>query len=1295
MLKKTLAFLSAFCLAAVFAAEEKEDPSLLFEANFNNFDVTAQKAAGWKNSPNFKPSSLMLRMHAGVAGQGNALSMSNAENCRYSNYKNFDPKQGTVSLWVLAKNWVPSKEKFQIFFQSVMPGGYRFLVYKFIKPDYLLFVIIHEGKTYQVTVPLKDEDWTPNRWHKLDAVWDSTQMALYLDGVLARPLEYTKNPVRFRNPVDFPPTQENAYMHLGADPSFNLDKNDQTAYDELKIYDRPLSPQEIREEYEKFYPPVASADDTPILAVPKGNGITLDGVVDPAEWKDAALVPIINTGVTKADIPYARMYLKQDEDNFLVAAEIFAPSTRHAITGGDLVDIWRDDAVELHLSADVKTRYQFILNSNGALYDASAFFPDGIYNMDQMKPSWNSGAKAAAKQYDGRWSAEIVIPKKSIRADTPAQIRGNLCVTNYGEKAIYATWGIGAKQYFDAPKFGLLLFGLDEPPVRFEKFGDSDGEMELKIISETPLNIRYVDDRNTVFSRPGAIPRNESWKAALPVGGYRLRVNGKHFRYTGAFAVNLPLEVTYRCFASRKTIECLLDLGKSDAKTRDAIRSKSLNAVVTLEDRNGKVYSSVTGKAELLKNKFDLPLPENPEQGTYQIKAKVTGPGIELTSGRSFRVPDMTPYQLRVGVNHTVPSPWTKIERNGNSFHVWNRVYTFGKGPFPVSIRSGKDEMLPGAPVLSVDSGTGKKEVVWEDFQVAETHDDVVKFSGKGTTDGLQFTWQGEFWFDGMSRSDISMEPAAGKTEIRSLSLEWTVPAEFARKMLDPLYTKWNNRDGEVFRFAYSHPADFLLWNMGLVKGLCWWPQSEANWVYEPGAKQFTVSRKGDRVSIRADLISQKAVLTKKADYTMAFMATPGRPLPARWRDFNCGNIWGYVKHENIKIQGYGNGPDRHPWATEPWTGFIPYDRKAFQKNIDDIAAHGSRFMVYGQPCYTASIEESYDYFFPEWEQKPGLPVGQAVEYKTGLRYDPVATCGHTGSGDLFAGRCDQFLKDYPMTAGLYFDISEGRSCYNTLHGHGGVDAFGKSYSSSNLPSLRDFFIRIARIVRSHGPDKILFLHAHNRFVPFVHGLGDLWLPGEQYNHFWIKNVDSFYTDDIPLEEWQSAYYAEAHGSAYAMHCALWMYPELAFGKPKGPRYDTVRHTKMWMVPCLLHDINVTAMMNHFKTVERWFVIKHDIDLAAAKFRGYWFSDAVKSASPRVYVSWYEWEKPSPWKRLLVIGNMGGEDRKAALSVDWKKLGVDPEKAVFRDLWEDKPVSDLDSLTVGKRNFLLIGIAEK
>ena len=76
-------------------------------------------------------------------------------------------------------------------------------------------------------------------------------------------------------------------------------------------------------------------------------------------------------------------------------------------------------------------------------------------------------------------------------------------------------------------------------------------------------------------------------------------------------------------------------------------------------------------------------------------------------------------------------------------------------------------------------------------------------------------------------------------------------------------------------------------------------------------------------------------------------------------------------------------------------------------------------------------------------------------------------------------------------------------------------------------------------------------------------------------------------------------------------------------------------------------------------------------------------------------VSWYSWEKPSPWKYLLIAGNLTLREQKAEL--DLTRLLHSPEAWRFRDLWENRELSwdEVRALTVRPNNFRLIGIAKK
>ncbi len=1012
--------------------------------------------------------------------------------------------------------------------------------------------------------------------------------------------------------------------------------------------------------------------------MPTGKEPKIDGVPDPAEWQDAACFPVINpAGGTRAGSASALVYLKKNNGNLLVAAELDG-GERAGITADDQVDIWRDDAFEIHVMTADKKRYQFIINSNNAMYDCTVDRTDGVYDQSKLQSSWNSGARHAVRKGSGKWSLEMEIPLDKIGGSAVPELAVNFCATRYQDKPGHAAWGMGCDTFFNDARFGILKFTETAKPVRLEKAGFSNGMFELVLNPE--LKAEIATPNGSKIRRPA---NTAEWKLNLGSGFYDLTASGKDFYYATRIEVNPPMVITCQSLAARKTLNVTANLSGAGSSVRRAMTQGTLSGTFRLVDAQGKVYAEKSVRLNTPQTTVPLAMPEL-KQGTYTVTAEAAdGKNIRLKTQKPFRVPDMTPYKVKAGVNHSVPYPWTPVKAQGDrEFQVWNRIYTFGSGPFPVQISAGGENMLIKSPELMLAG----KPVQWKDFKITEKHHDFVLFEGTGHAEGLTFKWRSQLSFDGLVKVDIFMNPAKQETVINNLKLRWSVPAGFARVMLDPLYSKWGNKDGEVYRFPYAHGQDFIIWTIGLQKGFCYWSESSANWHNAPGHKQFSLVRKGDEVTVNADFITSPAKLTKEARYTMAFMATPGRPEPARRRDFNPGQSWGFRKNESVKVQYYLISKEPLDYSTEPWTGLLPLDDRKYQKHIDMIESKGSRYMPYSQPAYTAHIEESYDYFFPEWKQIPGFPVGGGLSFKTGERYEPEACCAHTGAGDLFVWRAQELLKKFPKLPGLYYDITEGRLCWNTLHGCGGTDAFGKTYGSSNLLTHRDYFIRLKRVL---GKDKILFLHAHNRFIPFTHGIGDYWFPGEQYADAITQNMEHFYCENIPLKEYQSAFYSPVRGSGVAVF-GIYQLTQWRMNFKKN--YYAPKYAFSMLTPLLLHDVNNSSCYINHKVVDRWWEIKHDINLAEAKFHGYWFSDAVKSASDKVYVSWYQWEKPSPYSRLLVVGNMGRTAQPAALKIDWKKLGLKPEKVKFCDVWQDKEITAPDSLKAEGNNFLLIGI---
>ena len=149
-----------------------------------------------------------------------------------------------------------------------------------------------------------------------------------------------------------------------------------------------------------------------------------------------------------------------------------------------------------------------------------------------------------------------------------------------------------------------------------------------------------------------------------------------------------------------------------------------------------------------------------------------------------------------------------------------------------------------------------------------------------------------------------------------------------------------------------------------------------------------------------------------------------------------------------------------------------------------------------------------------------------------------------------------------------------------------------------------------------------------------------------------------------------------------------------------GGEWDSVyvrtpRLTLKFATPMLLHDIGVVGYYSNREVIGRCFTVSNEVALGKAEFCGYWENSAVKSASPKVYVSLYRWTEPSPHSRLLVIGNLGRTAQPAALKINWNELGIEPGHAEFMDVWNKQKLNGLDSLEIPGEGFRLIGIKIK
>lgn len=1266
-------------LLAVLLCSAGLRAEVIFALDFDDYSVKPGIAAGDPSPRDFTETDLQLRMFPGVNGKGNSLNLANSETLTYASAGNFEPRQGTVSLWISPQNWQMQESGWQVFFHANQ-RNYWFRIFR-IWPNYIGASVYYnhspgKAKAFSIGVQarVKPEDWKPGVWHKIDVTWNEERMNLYIDARIPektptiigdRSVPPTSPQKTYPTPMQFPEANGNFSIGLQAawQKRDTVNSEHKTAYDSVVIHNRLLNAAEILAEYERVIPPVKKEPARPhfsIIPVAAGQ-VSVDG--NPAEecWQQSGkffLLPLKSS----REIAISAQALHDRENLYLSfvsgdACQLRKHNQRDA-------KLWEDSCFEFHLQTPDNNYYQFIVNGNGAIYDA--------LNKDA---AWNSSARAAAVLHDGSWSVELAIPLAELGgydALSAENSTADFCASTW-DSLSYQLFHWGSDRSF-APHDEIRL-GKDEQYFRIESLGDlrlgnlsletsgsSKAQAEASILPEGYSPIVYPENLN-----------NRIWERRLPAGRQRLQVEspGLYF-YSHEYTVSFPLEIRHNCRPDAGEIEVSLDLSNAGGEALKQIAATAAGRVQLLSPEE-RVLSEREFSISTPLSKVILPFPaERLTEGVYSINAQV----LEFSRSISLRIPDLAPYQERLGVDHTIPPPWEPLQKlSDNRYQVWGRVYEFAEAPLPVQITAGDSQLLSRPPSWQLNG----QEPQWTAPAVQESHPDYVKFAGAGTAGALRIDWVGELWFDGAYLLRFTLSAGA----VQDFSISWQVPREFAKFVLNPLYVPW---DGDEVVPGDTARKDNVIWLSGPEKGIFFWHQSDAN--FFPQQKPLRAVRDERTATASVNIISQPATFTAPAEYTMVFMGTPSRPAREDSRMINYG---GYSRiattHQSICWGGFH--AKRHKDDMISLNSFIPADPEYFQ-NLDPKIV---RRHIYAMPCMVSNVHPAYDYFGQDNWCTP-RKTHQGV--KLGVPWTVDAFCMNASErpADLQCWEIDQTMRRYPGVNGIYFDVASTGYCENQQHGCGGIDALGQHYRSSNALGYRRFLLRIYKTVKKNQGS--IMLHSHVQFMPMTQAFVDFFAPGENTFHTMATNLEYGYCEGISLEEYQSDFNWRKAGVTY---CMLLQTGRAAGMIPALKQYEKAvlsdpKYAYSALAPMLQHDLNVWGHYVSREIIGKFWDLRAALNFAAIKkFHAYWESSAVTSGSEKVLCSWYEWDSPQPYRRLLLISNFNRDPKPLQLRLDFAALGV-PEPALYYDIWTNKEMTpaDLEQFQLGGNNFLMLGI---
>lgn len=157
--------------------------------------------------------------------------------------------------------------------------------------------------------------------------------------------------------------------------------------------------------------PQAAAEAPRAVDAPMARGVVIDGALDEDAWRDGPWYSgFTATGSGAAATVATRFAVRHGEACLYLAAVMDEPliaDLKHAATGRDGRDLWRDDCVEFMVdpTGDRVEYVHLAINANGALYDAQVRQGGHVATRE-----WNSTAAVAGRIGTASWSVEVALP---------------------------------------------------------------------------------------------------------------------------------------------------------------------------------------------------------------------------------------------------------------------------------------------------------------------------------------------------------------------------------------------------------------------------------------------------------------------------------------------------------------------------------------------------------------------------------------------------------------------------------------------------------------------------------------------------------------------------------------------------------------------------------------------------------------------------------------------------------------------------------------------------------------------
>ncbi len=696
------------------------------------------------------------------------------------------------------------------------------------------------------------------------------------------------------------------------------------------------------------------------------------------------------------------------------------------------------------------------------------------------------------------------------------------------------------------------------------------------------------------------------------------------------------------------------DIPAVDFKTMNALRAKATAEAEAKAAAEPPAAGAKPGAAKKPVKVPPIPLPVTPRKVTVEVTVADKDGNVLKTSSSELSLLRYAAEWTnnKVGITDKVIPPWTPVTVKGADVGVWNRTLKLnGLGLSDGIVNGGTAQLATPMRLVAVVGGQ-ETEIAASKPKLKRQVEAEVDLTGSGTGAGLAFTAATRVEFDGFTKLDWTFGPA-GKTPVKvdQLYLEVTLPAAEATHFCttaggwtavhDALPDYWTSQATASGMLI----GDWVpyIWLTNSDRAFLWFADSDKGWSHDPDKKLPTqeIKRENGQVRLRVHFIEIPTELTAARTLSWGYQTFPSRPLPDGWRAMFC-NQRPPMPHTT----------NTYFWFEADWAVLWPYYCSPYPWSMEKSKTfyEGKAGNPLHRPCVGSIAHSIGRYRDYDGNEFPGLMV------------DWGATPGVLGNADVTSSKGPNDFRVWHYQrwvreagfAGLYIDENYLGLEENFLTGNAYYLPDGRLQRGYNYLGLRDYFKRMMVMFHDNNvPRPNLWQHISGG-AAYNAWFGDIFFEGENVEP---TDLNFDYIEVLPAGRMRSIGSAACSGGAMTMMCQSQRHRSQWWEK----------HTHQFVGWILAHDILPEQVDIYPVLCEVGRLWEKQ-----TTFQPYWKPETpFRTTTTGCVVSAHA----TPDRALLWVVNTSRQAATVAVTVDYAKAGLDPQKTVAVNAETGAPIT--------------------